>query len=164
MTEDIKDGILDLQRAFNRLGKETQGKNKNALRALKLSPSALKEVEEQKAMLKRNGIISPWLFPDDRGNRLDTNKLFKAWKRYRTLHGMASTLHEIRHSAISVLKTDLPLSLMKPAIGHSLSMDTLGTYGHEVDGDMQLTADIMELVHQRTMAEPAPDAPSSEAK
>jgi hypothetical protein len=38
---------------------------------------------------------------------------------------------------------------MKPAIGHSLSMDTLGIYGHEVDGDMQLTADIMEEVYQR---------------
>jgi len=62
---------------------------------------------------------------------------------------MASTLHEIRHSAISFLKTNLSLALMKPAIGHSLSMDTLGTYGHEVDGDMQLTADIMEEVYQR---------------
>ncbi len=62
---------------------------------------------------------------------------------------MTPTLHEIRHSAISFLKADLPLALMKPAIGHSLTMDTLATYGHEVDGDMQRTADIMEEVYQR---------------
>ena len=162
--EDIKDGVLDLQRAFNRLNQETQGKNKNALRQILLPPMARQVVEEQKAMLKRKGIISPWLFPDDRGNRLDTNKFFKAWKRYRTLHDMASTLHEIRHSSISSLKADLPLSLMKPAIGHSLSMDTLGTYGHEVDGDMQMTANIMEQVYRRLVADPAPGGPSSEAK
>jgi integrase len=147
--EDIKDGALDLQRAFNRLGKETQGKNKNAIRQLVLPPMARQVVDDQKAMLKRNGFISEWLFCDDHGNRLDSNKLQKAWRRYRTLHGMASTLHEIRHSAISFLKSDLPLALMKPAIGHSLNMDTLSTYGHEVDGDMQQTADIMEEVYRR---------------
>ena len=77
---------------------------------------------------------------------------------------MASTLHEIRHSSISSLKSDLPLALMKPTIGHSLSMDTLGTYGHEVDGDMQLTANIMEQVYRRLVADPAPENTSSEAK
>ncbi len=66
-TEDIKDGVLDLHRAFNRLGKETQGKNKNALRQIKLPSMAMQTVEEQKAMLKQRGIISPWLFPNDRG-------------------------------------------------------------------------------------------------
>jgi integrase len=147
--EDIKDGVLHLSRAINRLGEETEGKNKNAIRDIVLPPTAIAVIEAQKAMLKKHGIISPWLFPDEHGNRLDSNHLYKMWRRYREQHDMQSTLHEIRHSAISALKSDLPLALMKPRIGHSLTMDTLGTYGHEVDGDAQRTADIMEEVYRR---------------
>lgn len=147
--ENIKDGVLHLCRAINRLGEETEGKNKNAIRDIVLPPTAIAVIEAQKAMLKKLGVISPWLFPDEHGNRLDSNHLYKMWRRYREQHGMLSNLHEIRHSAISALKSDLPLALMKPRIGHSLTMDTLGTYGHEVDGDAQRTADIMEEVYRR---------------
>lgn len=147
--EDIKDGVLYLTRAFNRFGEETQGKNKNARRVIVLPGTALSVIDAQRAMLKARGIISPWLFPGKDGTRLNNKRMYKSWVQYGKAHGISTTVHELRHSAISVLKADLPLALMKKPIGHSASMDTLGTYGHEVDGDAQRAAEIMEQVYQR---------------
>ncbi len=147
--EDIKDGVLHLTRAFNRLGEQTTGKNKNARRVIVLPETAVSVLEAQKAALKERGIISPWVFPASNGERLDNHYFYKSWKRYGEAHGISTTVHELRHSAISVLKADLPLALMKKPIGHSASMDTLGTYGHEVDGDAQRAAEIMEQVYRK---------------
>jgi len=56
------------------------------------------------------------------------------------------SLHEIRHTFISINKADLPLELMKSVVGHSSSMDTFGTYGHEIDGERHRAAEIIDSV------------------
>ena len=38
---------------------------------------------------------------------------------------------------VSAAKGDIPLPLLKAMSGHRKDMDTLGSYGHEVTGDMQ---------------------------
>ena len=38
---------------------------------------------------------------------------------------------------VSAAKGDIPLPLLKAMSGRRKDMDTLGTYGHEVTGDMQ---------------------------
>jgi hypothetical protein len=43
----------------------------------------------------------------------------------------------------------MPESLLKGVVGHSVKMDTLGVYGHTVDGKMQRTADIIDQVFSR---------------
>ena len=149
--DDLESNVLHIQRSINSEGIETRGKNDNARRYIALPQKALRILDDQQAMLKRYGIISPWLFPDESGDRLEGNHLYRKWRTYAKQHGMKSTIHELRHTMVSVVQADLPDSLLKPAIGHSSSMDTHGVYGHQVDGDLQRTAQIIDNVYDRIL-------------
>jgi len=95
-------------------------------------------------MLKSRGIISPYVFPDEYSDVLDPNRLYKCWYRYRKQNSIASSLHEMRHTMISVAKADVPEELLKRTVGHSRSMDTFGVYGHNVQGEMERVANILD--------------------
>ena len=49
-----------------------------------------------------------------------------------------------RLSSIFSVMQALPEGLVKAAGGHSKNMDTFGVYGHEVQGDMSLTAQLVQ--------------------
>ncbi len=54
---------------------------------------------------------------------------------------------------ISLTKSDLPKPLLKMIVGHSETMDTLGTYGHEVEGELQRAANILDDVFNQLLIE-----------
>lgn len=149
MRSDLENNILHINRSFNNLGEETPGKNENARRYIALPTIAQKILRDQQEMQKQRGIISPWIFPDESGERLDSNHLYKAWAAYRKCHGIEVSLHELRHTFVSVVKSDMPIALLKSMVGHSTSMDTFGVYGHELEGDLQQTANIVDNVFSR---------------
>lgn len=45
----------------------------------------------------------------------------------------------------------MPLELLKGIVGHSASMDTIGVYGHEINGEKLLTAGIVDDVFARLL-------------
>lgn len=95
--------------------------------------------------LKR--IAAHWpVFCDQYGERPSPNCVYDQWDTYRKHHGIRSNLHELRHTFISVNKSDLPLELMKSVVGHSQSMDTYGVYGHEIEGERHRAATIIDGV------------------
>lgn len=149
--EDIVGNVLTVSRSLNTLGEITTGKNDNARRTIELSPTAMTVLEHQRQMLKDNGIISPWVFPDQYGGRPDPNKLYDHWRSWCTQHGLKISIHELRHTFISLNRADLPLELMKATVGHSSAMDTFGIYGHDIDGDRTRAAAIVENVFQRIL-------------
>lgn len=149
--EDVDGNALFLQRSINKHCDETSGKTDAARRYAALSEYALGVLKEQKQMLKDMGIISPWLFPDERGERLDPNHLYKIWYTYRKQHGIQSSLHELRHTFVSLVKVDMPEALLRSMVGHVESMDTLGIYAHRVDGDITRTAAIIDDVFGRLL-------------
>lgn len=115
-----------------------------------------------RAMLKDHGVISPWVFPDENGERLDSNHLFRKWSTYRDQHGIKTGLHELRHTFISVLKNSATEQQIKRAVGHSDDMDTFGTYGHDLDGDLDEIANAVDLAYGRLLGNSeAPDASPS---
>lgn len=143
---DIKDGIVHIQRSINSLGEETHGKTKNAERRILLPEHALKILADQSAMLKQRGIATrTWIFPGEDGNVMDTNALYKHWRTYREQHGIKASLHELRHTTVSLVKAELPEDLIKQLVGHSKSMDT-DRYKHQVSGDMERTAKVIDGV------------------
>ena len=144
--EDIIDDILYVRRSFNKFNEETACKNKNAQRYMVLSEHAKSILAQQEQMLKEKAIISPWLFPDENGNQLDPCHFYEKWKTYRNQHGIQCSLHEMRHTMISVAKADVPEQLLKQAVGHSKSMDTFGIYGHKVDGELNRVANILDNI------------------
>ena len=135
---------LTIRRSINNLGEETKGKNENARRTMMLTGIALDILADQRAMLDRMGIESDWVFPDKYGERSDPNLIYKHWVKYREHHGIKCTIHELRHTFVSINKVDMPIELLKSIVGHSVSMDTIGVYGHEIDGEKELAAQYVD--------------------
>ena len=140
---DLDGDILTIRRARNVRGELTSGKNENARRTLKLPAQALGNIRPNE---------SEWMFTNTLEQPLDEQTLYKAWLRTQKRLGIPKvSLYELRHTMISVCKTQVPLALLKQTVGHSESMDTFGTYGHELDGDMQLTADLIQTAFDSLM-------------
>lgn len=148
-TSHITGNVVHIQQAINRLGSTTPGKNSNANRSFVLSRHAETILEDQRAMLRSMGIISPWVFPAPDGGPADPNAVYRTWKTYRQQHGIKSNLHELRHTLISIAKADVPEELLKRVVGHSKSMDTFGVYGHDVQGELDRAAAILDTVFDR---------------
>lgn len=150
--EDVAHGEITIRRNINTHNEITLGKNDNARRTMALTGVSRAILADQQAMLLAQGISSPWLFPDEHGERANPNSVYKHWITYCKQHGFQSSIHELRHTFISLNKADLPLELLKATVGHSSSMDTIGTYGHEVSGDRERAAEIIDAVLQRVLA------------
>ena len=137
---DITDLKVMIRRSINVHGEVTQGKNNNARRTFVLEDYALSEVKAQRAMLRAEGIMSPYIFPDQYGNRISHQTLYRAWKRYCEANQIPHvSLYELRHTYISINK-EMPAGLKKMVVGHSRDMDTEGVYGHALAGDMEKAA------------------------
>jgi integrase len=142
--ECIKGNKVTIYESINDEGNLTPGKNDNARRTYLLDYHAVKVLDDQVSMLQRLGWISAYVFPDyDRGF-IPQDKFRKAWKRYCEANGItgAPTPYELRHTWVSINKK-MPDGLKKLIVGHSKDMDTDGTYGHEMEGDMEEAAEYM---------------------
>lgn len=151
--EDVNGNVLTIRRSVNSLNEITTGKNRNARRTIELTPTAMRVLEDQRQMLRREGLISAWIFCDQNGELAHPNCIYDQWDTYRRHHGIKSNLHELRHTFISLNKADLPIELMKSVVGHSSSMDTFGVYGHEIEGDRHRAAKIIDGVFQSVFSQ-----------
>jgi len=130
---DVKDGVATIRRAINYKKHETQGKNENALRSFTLNAYALEAYRQQLLALVEYGLphspTSP-LWPC-----ASQNALYQHWQTYQEKNGIEPriSMYELRHTFVSVVQ-DLPGGDLKALVGHSKSMDTLGTYGHDLRG------------------------------
>lgn len=142
---DIQGLKVTIRSAINVHDEITQGKNNNARRTFQMSAMAKKEVDAQRVMLRRCGIVSPYLFPAPDGGPMKHDHFYRCWKRYCVANKIPTvSLYELRHTYVSVNK-DMPEGLKKMVVGHSKDMDTEGTYGHQMAGDMEKAANYTEL-------------------
>ena len=144
--DDLEDRILHIRRSINNDLEVTSGKNDNARRTIELPSIAMAVLIRQRAMLESKGIESIWLFPDQHGERANPNHIYDQWRTWCAQNDLALSLHELRHTFISLNKADLPLELMKSTVGHSSTMDTFGVYGHEIEGERHRAATIIDGV------------------
>ncbi len=143
---DYDGTTLTINRSVNRVRQITPGKTVNARRSIVLPQRAKAIISSQLDMLDQLGIKSQWLFPDSDGNCSNPNNLYRRWHAYATQHGITSSIHELRHTFISMTNKDLPAAMLKQVVGHSSAMPTDDVYGHEIDGDKQRAADIIDAV------------------
>lgn len=145
--QDIEENSLTISRAINSLNIVTNAKNDNARRTVPLPQYAKDIIADQKELMKSKNMISLWVFPDETGKPCDPNLVYQAWKRYLRSNNLDEkiTFHNLRRTMISMHKTDdMPLELLKQVVGHSVSMDTYGVYGEEVDGEIEAAAKFMD--------------------
>lgn len=141
--EDISGSVITLSRAINVYGEETAGKNRRARRSFHLPAEALNILDDQRLYLLKLGILSPWVFPATDGGPASEKTLYKTWRNYCEILGIPKTsLYEQRHTFVS-LNYAVPDTLLKTMVGHGHSMDTRGQYGHELEGQSEKTADLV---------------------
>lgn len=146
---DYDGEVLHINRSINRVRQITPGKTENAKRSILLPNRAKAIIESQKQMLESQGIKSQWMFPDIDGDFTNPNNLYRRWHSYASQHGLNTSLHELRHTFVSMMNKDLPDSLLKQIVGHSDAMPTDDVYGHEIDGDKKRAASIIDSVLDR---------------
>lgn len=149
--EDINDGVVSIFRSINGYNEETKGKNDNARRAFALPPMAKSALIQQRIYQSNNNITSEYVFTDEHGNTLTQQFYYKRWKRYRDYNKMSgASPYELRHTFVSMVK-QLPEGYVKTLVGHSVNMDTFGVYGHEVTGDMNNIANLVQDVFKKNI-------------
>ncbi len=137
---NIENHVCCVRGSINVYNEHTTGKNENAIREFVLPQKAEDVLFDQKNMLKRAGVISPYVFPNRNGQATNLSTFEKRWTIYRDHNGISKrTPYELRHTFFSVNKS-LPKELIKNMGGHSDDFDTFGTYGHELTGEAEKTA------------------------
>lgn len=139
---DISGRTVHIHRAVNIIGETTQGKNQNAVCSFVLSDMAKRILEDQKEYTEG----CPTVFEITREERYRRH-----WKTFATHNNISAvTPYELRHTFVSVVKT-LPAGEVKELVGHSMNMDTFGTYAHYLDGDDGRTAQSVNTVFLRVL-------------
>lgn len=128
---DFKKRLLHVCGSINAHNEETNGKNENAIRTSILSDIAIDLLKQQRLVTGFNKNIFP----------IESQRLyysqFKRYCRYNKIKEVSP--YELRHTFVSILNS-LPEAQVKFLVGHSKNMDTFGTYGHTVDGELEAIA------------------------
>lgn len=142
-TSDIKNGILTINRSINVRNEITPGKTDNARRQLYLNKVARRIIDEN---IKRNTQLkTEWIFCSKSGGPLSQSTLRNNWIRIAAERGLPGSIYSLRHTFISLMKNEMPESMLKTIVGHGAKMDTYGIYGHIVDGELQKAAKIIDV-------------------
>lgn len=147
---DISDNFVEIKRSINVYGETTSGKNSNALRKFAVTPIAAHILESQKEYQREKKISTDYVFSND-AEPLPERRYYKSWLRYKEQHEIAdASPYELRHTFVSAIK-GLPEGLLKQLVGHSKDMDTYGVYSHEIDGDKELAAALVNDVFSKLL-------------
>lgn len=142
--DDVAGDHIVIRRSINILGEITEGKNDNAQRTQRQHSFTRKIIADQIKQLNTAGIASVWLFPGRDGDFGKYAASASAWRKYKAQAGINCSLYELRHTFVSIMKNSLPEELLKRIVGHSANMDTFGVYGHEIDGELDEAAALIE--------------------
>ena len=144
-TDDIKGNRIYIKRAVNARGHITDGKNENARRMIPIGELAGSILRQTIKRNEENNLRTVWVFCSPDGSQGKQSGLRKHWTKLKTERDLPGTVYSLRHTFISLMKNVMPEAMIKDIVGHSTSMDTFGTYGHILSGDLGQAADIIDL-------------------
>ena len=132
---DVKSGVLTVKKSKTEAGK----------RAFYLNEYAKEVLKKQKSLKKEKRVLTPLLFP----NLLTVQEctiaaLYKQWQYVKPLIKADCSMYALRHTFVSIGRQAVPEQFMKLLVGHTPNMSTYETYGHELSGDKQQAAALMQ--------------------
>lgn len=143
--DDIFEDHVVIRRAVNARGKITEGKNDNARRMVPIGALASGILRKT---IRRNDdmkLYTDWIFCSPGGAPGKQSTMRNQWQELKAERNLPGTVYCLRHTFISTVKNLMPEQMIKDIVGHSVSMDTFGTYGHIVDGEQKKAAEIIDL-------------------
>ena len=86
-----------------------------------------------------------WIFCSPDGSQGNQSTMRNHWAILKKERNLPGTVYSLRHTFISIMKNVMPEQTIKDIVGHSVSMDTFGTYGHILDTESREAAQVIDL-------------------
>ena len=86
-----------------------------------------------------------WIFCSPDGSQGCQSTMRNHWAILKRERNLPGTVYSLRHTFISIMKSVMPEQTIKDIVGHSVSMDTFGTYGHILDTESREAAQVIDL-------------------
>ena len=67
--------------------------------------------------------------------------------------GLPGSAYSLRHTFITMMKNVMPEQMIKDIVGHAVSMDTFGTYGHILNDETRQAAEIISLTFGQNLGQ-----------
>lgn len=144
---DVLGDRVIIRRSVNARKQITEGKNENARRIVPIGELASSVLRKT---IQRNddyNLRTDWIFCSPNGDKGNQSSMRNHWNQLKTERVLPGSVYSLRHTFISMMKNVMPEQMIKDIVGHSVSMDTFGTYGHIVDGSDRQAASIIDLTY-----------------
>ena len=142
---DIKGDRVIIRRGVNARGQITEGKNENAKRMIPLGDLASSIIRKTIQRNEDYNLRTKWIFCSPDGSKGNQSTMRNHWAILKKERGIPGTVYSLRHTFISLMKNVMPEQTIKDIVGHSVSMDTFGTYGHIIEGEERKAAKVIDL-------------------
>ena len=142
---DFTHNRVTIRRAVNAKGQITEGKNANARRIVPIGELADGILRKTIRRNEQMNLDTDWIFCSLDGSQGNQSTMRNHWNQLKKERGLPGSVYSLRHTFISMMKSVLPEQSIKDVVGHSVSMDTFGTYGHIVEGEDQKIAKVVDL-------------------
>ena len=148
---DIEGDRVYIRRAVNARGHITDGKNKNARRMIPIDGLASSILRKTIQRNEEANLRTSWIFCSPDGSQGKQARMRKHWQKLREERDLPGSVYSLRHTFISMMKNVMPEAMIKDIVGHSVSMDTFGTYGHITESESRTAAEIINLTFGKNM-------------
>ena len=142
---DFSQDKVTIRRAVNARGHITEGKNANAKRIIPIGELASGILRNTIRRNEEHNLRTEWIFCSSDGSQGKQARMRKHWEKLKAERDLPGTVYSLRHTFISMMKNVMPEQMIKDVVGHSVSMDTFGTYGHIINGEQREAASIIDL-------------------
>ncbi|MBR3463351.1 MAG: site-specific integrase [Clostridiales bacterium] len=142
---DFNSSSVTIRRAVNARGQITDGKNENARRMIPIDGLASSILRKTIRRNQEKNLRTEWIFCSPDGSKGNQSTMRNHWKILKDERQLPGTVYSLRHTFITMMKNVMPEQMIKDICGHSISMDTFGTYGHITDNESREAAQIINL-------------------
>lgn len=143
--DDVQKDRVIIRRAVNARHQITEGKNENARRIIPIGELAASILRKTIQRNEEMNLRTKWIFCSIDGSMGKQERMRKHWDKLKKERDLSGTVYSLRHTFISMMKNVMPEQTIKDIVGHSVSMDTFGTYGHILEGEDRRAAEIIDL-------------------
>lgn len=150
-----KDHVI-IRRAVNSRNFVTDGKNDNARRVIPIGALAHGILEKTIARNEAYKLHTEWIFCAPDGSAGNQKSAYKHWLKLKEERDLPGTPYCLRHTFISLMKNVMPEQMIKDIVGHAVSFDTFGTYGHILDDEDKKAAEIIDLTFSSNVPKVSP--------
>lgn len=144
---DFSQDKIIIRRSVNARKQITEGKNENARRVIPIGELARSVLRKTIQRNEDYNLKTEWIFCSPNGDQGNQSSMRNHWNQLKAERNLPGSVYSLRHTFISMMKNVMPEQMIKDIVGHSVSMDTFGTYGHIVDGSDRQAASIIDLTY-----------------